>query len=421
MATFNEELKVWEGPKSPYPYPMDTYLGEEILKRLKETPNHVTQIFHEENSKMTFNDLRISSVRIAQNLMKLGLRADDVVGVICKNSNEVTFLLTACILAGAPINPLDLSFSKEDFVYLFGQMQPKFVVCDVEILEDVKESLKELKNDARIFITSKDKIEGILSFFDLLVPTGDEEDFVPPKFDKPANEKIAAIICSSGTTGKPKGVKIVHTHMLAWSNMYKQLPPSKSLIFSPVYWATGFYPHVLKAFKPNDMHVMSNKSFTVGALAEIVEKYQLTHLTVPPMQLISILQSNFSKTCNHESLKTIICIGSLVSESLRKKFHETFPDKNMSIGYGMTEISVCMSGPGEFMKNLSVGSYFVANIAMKIVDENGKRLGVEEEGEICVKPTFEFLVSFLQFLVQHLIINFTFRDITTTQKHQKMS
>jgi 4-coumarate--CoA ligase len=398
MANFNPETNLWESVKIPYPHPMDTYLGEEILKRLKETPEHITQIFHEENSTMTFNDLRISSVCVAQNLIKSGLKADDVVAVICRNSNDLTFLLTACILVGAPVNPLDVSLSREDLVYLFGQMMPKFVVCDLDALETVEKTLKELNLEANVFVTSKEGKGEAKSFYDLLTPTGTEDDFVAPKFDKPANEKIAAIICSSGTTGKPKGVKIVHSHMLAWSNFYKHLPPSTSLIFSPVFWATGFYPHVLKAFKPTDIFIMSNRSFNVDYLAEVVEEYRVTHLTVPPMQLISILQSNFAETCNHKSLKTIICIGSLVSESLRKKFHETFPDKDLSIGYGMTEVSVCMSAPGEFMKSLSVGTLFVPNIAMKITDENGKRLGIDEEGEIGIKPTFEFLVSILMLL-----------------------
>lgn len=263
MAKFDPETKLWESVKVPYPHTMNTYLGEEILKRLKETPHHITQIYHEENASMTFDYLRISSVCIAQNLIKSGLKPDDVVGVICKNSNELSFLLTACILVGAPVNPLDLSFTKEDLVHLMGQMKPKFVMCDPEILDTVKATLKELNLEAKIFVTSKKPKEGTMSFFDLLIPTGTENDFVPPKFDKPANEKIAAILCSSGTTGKPKGVKIVHSHMLAWSNFYKHLPTSTSLIFSPVFWSTGFYPYVLKAFKPNDTHILSDKSFNV--------------------------------------------------------------------------------------------------------------------------------------------------------------
>jgi 4-coumarate--CoA ligase len=305
--------------------------------------------------------------------------------------------MTACILIGAVVNPLDVSLSQEDLLYLFGQFKPKFIVCDLEALEATQKAIEELKLDTSIFVTSRTTPQGIKSFQnELLAPTGNENDFVPPKFDKPANEKIAAIICSSGTTGKPKGVKIVHSHMLAWSNFYDRLPRSISLIFSPVFWATGFYPHVLKAFKPNDTYIMSSQSFSIDCLSEVVEKYQVTHLTVPPFQLISILQSNFSKICNHKSLKTIICIGSLVSESLRKKFHETFPDKELSIGYGMTEVSVCLSAPGEFMKNLSVGSVFVPNITMKVIDENGTRLGVGEDGEFCIKPAFEFLVSFMR-------------------------
>jgi hypothetical protein len=71
MATFNSDEKLWESVKVPYSHDMKTFLGEEILKRLKEKPQHVTQIFHENNSTMTFNDLKISSVCIALNLIKV--------------------------------------------------------------------------------------------------------------------------------------------------------------------------------------------------------------------------------------------------------------------------------------------------------------------------------------------------------------
>jgi 4-coumarate--CoA ligase len=395
MAKFNAELKLWESAKLPYPYPLDTFMGEEILKKLKETPYRVVQINQDNGHEIRCEELRVSSVRIAQNLIKSGIKADDVIGVICKNSNEVTFLLNACVLIGAPINPLDLSITKDDIKHLFGQTLPKLVICDLEVFYKVQQALTELKLDAKIHVTSKNLIDGALSFFDLLTPTGNEDEFISPKFDQTAEEKLLAILCSSGTTGLPKGVKITHATVLIWTALFfNSAPPTRSLNFSPIYWGTGFYPHILRAFNANDSQVLTNQAFSVETLLEMVEQHQLTHLTLPPMHMIAILNSDFSKSCKHEYLKNITCVGSIVSESLRQKFSEVFPNKMLTITYGLTEIMISTTRPGEFKENLSVGSIFLPNIEMKILDDDEQRLGVNEVGELCAKPAYEFQVSF---------------------------
>jgi 4-coumarate--CoA ligase len=392
MSNFKVEQKLWEGVNYSYPYSLDTFMGEEILKKLKETPDRVVQINHDDGHEIRCEELRVSSVYIAQNLIKSGIKADDVIGVICKTSNEVTFLLNACVLIGAPINPLDLSFTKDDIKHLFGQTLPKLVICDLEVFDKVQQALTELKLDSKVCVTSKDMIDGALSFFDLLTPTGNEDEFVSPKFDQTAEEKILAILCSSGTTGLPKGVIFTHTQMMVWSMATTSPPTTRSLTFSPIYWSTGFYPHLLLAFNLSDVRIISSKGFNVETLVEIVEKYQLANLTVPPMNLAAILNSNFPQSCKHESLKSINCMGAIVSDSLRQKFSEFFPDKNMVLSYGTTEVPVAITLPGEFKESLSVGSILFPKVLVKVIDEDEKRLGVGEKGEVCAKPMHKLWV-----------------------------
>lgn len=202
MIKYNKLSKIWEGADFPYPLPLDTFIGGTILDKLKETPNRVALINHDTNYELTCGELRVSSVRVAQNLTKLGIKADDVVGVICSHSELLSFLLTGCILIGAPVNPLDSSFSVSVIKHLFSQTRPKLVVCDNEMLERVEEALKELKNDAKVIVIDHEGVAD--TFHKLLTPTGTEDDFVAPKFKQNAEDKIAGILCSSGTTGPPK-------------------------------------------------------------------------------------------------------------------------------------------------------------------------------------------------------------------------
>lgn len=204
MAKFNPKTKLWESPKLPYSFPKDAFLGEEMLKKLKDTPRRVCQIFHEAQENchdLTCDELRVKSVRVSQNLMKLGITSDDIVGIVCRPSHDLSIALYGCIFIGAAVNPLDISFSKDDLKQMFSQTLPKIVICDSDIVSKAREALSELKNEAKIFSIASEDEKKISNFAELLLPTGEEEEFVSPKFNMKPVEKTFAVMFSSGSTG----------------------------------------------------------------------------------------------------------------------------------------------------------------------------------------------------------------------------
>lgn len=176
MATFDSSTKIWEGPRVAHPYSHHTSLGKEILKKLRETPERVLDICHDDETSMTCEETRIASIRIAQNLTALGIKKGDVIGFICNNSTNLPALIYGCLLIGAPINPLDVGFKKDDITHLFVQTKPKLVFCDSELFETVQLSLDELNNDA-IIITLRTAITGVRFINELLSETGKEDFF----------------------------------------------------------------------------------------------------------------------------------------------------------------------------------------------------------------------------------------------------
>lgn len=77
-----------------------------------------------------------------------------------------------------------------------------------------------------------------------------------------------------------------------------------------------------------------------------------------------------------------ICGGSSVSHDLYSRMNQHLPNGTVMVGYAMTESSQISAVITNFEPN-SVGK-IVPGMHVKIVDENGKKLGVDEEGEICV-------------------------------------
>jgi 4-coumarate--CoA ligase len=208
FATFDKDTKVWTGNVGNYKFPMDVYIGEKLLNALDKTPDRVIQINHEENTELLCKDLKLSSIRVAQNLQNHGIKPDDIVGFNCKNSHNINALVYGCILVGAPINPLHVSFTKEGIKQIFGQTKPKLVICDSEVYTITREALNELENDAKVF-TVLGKFPGVSCADELLAATGTKDEFIPPKFDQPTDKKLLGVLCSSGTTGTPVITKII--------------------------------------------------------------------------------------------------------------------------------------------------------------------------------------------------------------------
>jgi 4-coumarate--CoA ligase len=202
-SSFDPETKIWSGIKIPYSFPMDLMIGDLLLASLLKTPERVLQISKSDDKAITCDEMRISMIRVAQNLAKIGIKEDDVVGIIVPQSHFTTSIIYGCIALGALINPLHPAMSETDISGVFAQTRPKIIICQPDAISKVQRALKDVDFNYRIYSTST-KSSLFLKAQNFIKPTGYEDSFKLPKFSKLANEKNFAILCSSGTTGMPK-------------------------------------------------------------------------------------------------------------------------------------------------------------------------------------------------------------------------
>lgn len=388
-GTYNSRTKIWTGDCNAYNYSLDIYYGDKLLEALDETPDRVLQINHEESGNLTCAETKLMSIRVAQNLQRLGIKPDDVIGFICRSSGNILPLIFGCALIGAPINPLHVSYTKEKIMTMFSKTRPKLVFCDHDLFNTTKDALREIKNNAMIFTLLK-KIQVVPFVNELLVPTGTEYHFKPLKFDKRASEKLIAIVCSSETMGPLQGVCMPHTTVLQFATFKcKSFREFISLNFSSIYWSTGLVGVYLAPFRVGETRVSTIQPFNPELCIKLIEQYRVTVVVVPPVYLSALINSPATQKGDFSSIILFSCTGAVASESLREKFRITFPDKPLLISYGTTEIFIAAMHPGEKTEGLRVGRTFT-NIQVKIIDEEGNPLDLGEVGEICAKPEFKF-------------------------------
>jgi acyl-CoA synthetase (AMP-forming)/AMP-acid ligase II len=388
MGTFNSNSKIWTNTVNSYSYPLDLFYGEKLLCALDETPDRILQINHEEGTSHSCEEIKISSIRVAQNLQRLGIETDNVIGLICRNSSIVISLIFGCVLIGAPVNPLHINFNKSKIQEIFEQTKPVLVFCDFDLFEITKNALKDINSNAIIYTLLK-KVPFVPFINELLIPTGSEYHYKAMKFDNQASEKLIAIMCTSDSNGKLKGVCIPHTAILSYAEMKcRSMKEFRSLNFSSIHACVGIIGIFLSAFRPGETRISTNQSFTPKLCVELIEKYRVSVVAMPPIYLNALINSSFSQSGNFSSIVLFSCTGAILTENLREKFKKTFPNKPLLISYGKTEVFIGMF-PGEDNNGLKFGRAFT-NIQLKIVDEEGTALDLGEIGEILVKPEFKF-------------------------------
>lgn len=144
--------------------------------------------------------------------------------------------------------------------------------------------------------------------------------------------------------------------------------------FSALFWASGIAV-LLQGTLCNVPRVIVRKAFDPALGLEIIKKQQIDFMYCTPAQVQQMLQHESYKEGDLSSLKIAFCGGSMVPKWLEKQ--KTVP---LLTGYGSSEAGM-----------ISVMGYFGGGCVVKIVDDDGNRLDIGEQGEICSKSPFPFL------------------------------
>jgi malonyl-CoA/methylmalonyl-CoA synthetase len=150
---------------------------------------------------LTYGDLEAGSARYANALVQLGVQPGDRVAVQIEKSPEAVLLYLACLRAGAIYLPLNTAYTLPELAYFLSDAEPALVVCDPRD----RDGVVGVAGTAAVSTLSA---VGDGALADLAASRQQTFDDVSR-----TGEDLAAILYTSGTTGRSKGAMLTHGNL----------------------------------------------------------------------------------------------------------------------------------------------------------------------------------------------------------------
>jgi malonyl-CoA/methylmalonyl-CoA synthetase len=152
----------------------------------------------------TYGDLADGSAKMANALIALGVVPGDRVAVQVEKSPEMILLYLGCVRAGAVFLPLNTAYTANEISYFLGDAEPRVFVCEPHRL-DALAPVAEGAGVAHV-VTLGTARDGTLAQRMAAAPA------TSPQIDR-ASDDLAAILYTSGTTGRSKGAMLTHDNL----------------------------------------------------------------------------------------------------------------------------------------------------------------------------------------------------------------
>lgn len=307
----------------------------------------------------SYADMLRSTSQFAHALVELGVQPGDRVAVQVDKSPETVMLYLAVLRVGAVYLPLNSGYTGDELRYFLDDAEPSLFVCAPAFEAQARE-LAEASGVARV-ATLGDQVDGSLM---------DAVHGKPGRFvDVPrASSDLAAILYTSGTTGRSKGAMISHGNLV--SN-------ARALVDAWQITGEDWLLHALPIFHIHGLFVACNSLLMAGGSMLFLSKFDAAQMLrlLPQVNLLMGVPTFYTRLLDQPGLtrEAVAHMRLFISGSapLTAETHKAFSERTgMAIleRYGMTETGMNTSNPLDGERIAGTVGFPLPGVELRITD-----------------------------------------------------
>jgi len=343
----------------------------------------------------TYAELNARSNKLANGLLNMGLRKGDRVAVTLYNCAEFVEIYCAFAKAGLVVTPISWRYVGREIEYVVDDSDARAMIISEEFVDAINQLRPRFnKVDSKNYIlVGETTSEGYVNYEDLIANSPDRKPDV-----KVDSKDTWAQIYTSGTTGFPKGVVRSHESYAAFFLVnaveFGFSEKDNGMIIMPLFHVNSTFYGLLFPYIGASLFVGRDKGFDPVELLSIVDKEKTTFISLIPTHYSLILEvpQETRRRFDTSSLRKLLCSSAPARSKIKRQILECFPGVELYEAYGSTEAGlVTILKPEDQLRKIgSMGRECLGVDLIKLLDENGREVGIGEIGELYSKGPMMF-------------------------------
>ncbi len=329
----------------------------------------------------TYSELHERSRRLAGGLVELGIRPSDRVAVVMSNGPEVRMCHLALWHAGAVVVPLSFLLSETDLRAQLESTGARAVITSPELLRRVRAAAEGVTSLRWVVCSSPGAGPGVIPLVDL-------EAARPVPIVPRANDDLAVLFFTAGTTGRAKGVMLSHENLwvCARSTYEATHQPGIDRLIIPLSLshAYGLVVTVAGMHAAAPWVVVLQRWFEPVTFLELVQEHHLQMGAVLPSMLQALCSQPLERY-DLSSLRVLITGAAPLPLQVVEELEHRLSGLEVREGYGCVEAGGVISATPPGQRRLGSVGKPLPGYEVRILDDQGQEAPVGEMGEICCR------------------------------------
>lgn len=366
--------------------------------------------------RLTYQDLKERVFRLANGLVKLGLREGDNLAIMLRNSNEfLESAVLAPIFTGSKAALINYHFRADEIYRIVSDADSRVFILEEEFLEEVIPLRSRLSRVKHFIVVGKEAPGDMIRYEDLINRSVSHEPDYRPRSSPPGS--TGAMIYTGGTTGRPKGTNTfgvligallptgegpsfdVGETMGMFDNFIAgfDFPQTTNihLVAGPLYHAAPIAFALVTILLGGTLIMM--RKFDPGEALKLIEREEVSTTFMAPILLKRSLGVPDRAKYNVSSMKSVVCAAAPCPAPLKKEVNQYFGAVFYEF-YGSSDAGInTILRPEHYLTDparyASVGKVAPGN-ELKILDEGGRECPPGVSGDLYIKNYAKDLLQY---------------------------